>query len=223
MKQAIIDAINTDVGVLTEAFPYLCKIVGKPATSPIEITSAAAQNRFKFIFKVFVRAIATPSHPIVLFLDDLQWVDELSLQLICALVADTEINNFLFIGSYRDNEIGNTHPLTTQLHDLKRKQVVTIDIHVECMSKDDVNTLISDTINEQEQLIRPFSDVVYKKTGGNALFVTQFLQLLWDEGLLFYSLEYNTWQWKIDDIDEKKLFDHVGALMAEKICQLPIG
>eukprot|EP00957_Ditylum_brightwellii_P070632 5366989-Ditylum_brightwellii.AAC.1 len=104
MKQAIIDAINTDVGVLTE---------------------------------VFVRAIATPSHPIVLFLDDLQWADELSLQLICTLAADTEINNFLFIGSYRDNEIDDTHPLTTQLYDLKRKEVAIIDIHVECMSKDD--------------------------------------------------------------------------------------
>eukprot|EP00957_Ditylum_brightwellii_P029746 2249539-Ditylum_brightwellii.AAC.1 len=131
MKQAIIDAINTDVGVLTEAFPCLCKIVGKPATSPIEITSAAAQNRFKFILKVFVRAIATPSHPIVLFLDDLQWADELSLQLMCTLVADTEINNFLFIGSYRDNEIDDSNPLTTQLHDLKRKEVATIDIHVD--------------------------------------------------------------------------------------------
>jgi len=122
VKEVIINAINSDVGVLTTAFPCLCKILGKPTCAPTEVGSIAAQNRFKFIFQVFIRAITTVSHPLILFLDDLQWVDELSLQLISVLVTDTETNNFLFIGSYRENEIGTSHPLISYLDELKKKR-----------------------------------------------------------------------------------------------------
>eukprot|EP00957_Ditylum_brightwellii_P081652 6211565-Ditylum_brightwellii.AAC.1 len=82
---------------------------------------------------------------------------------------------------------------------------------------------MSDTISMEKHLTKSFSDIVYKKTGGNALFVSQFLQSLWDEGLLVYSLEYNTWQWDSDAVDAKELIDDVGVLMAEKIRQLPTG
>eukprot|EP00957_Ditylum_brightwellii_P058085 4405085-Ditylum_brightwellii.AAC.1 len=151
-KKAVINAINTDVGVLTDVFPCLCKIIGKPQTAPIEVGSIAAQNRFKFIFQMFVRAISTPSHPIILFLDDLQWADELSLQLICALEAEMETNNFLFIGSYRDNEVHSSHPLRAYLSELKRKEIDITEINVGCISKEDVNSLISDIFGMPQHL-----------------------------------------------------------------------
>eukprot|EP00957_Ditylum_brightwellii_P165941 12634742-Ditylum_brightwellii.AAC.1 len=133
-----------------------------------------------------------------------------------------ETNNFLFIGSYRDNEIGSSHPLTACLDELKRREITITDISISCISKVNVNALISDTLSMPQHMTKSFSDIVCKKTGGNPLFVTQFLQSLWDEGILVFSLEDNTWKWDADASNAKEILDDVGVLMADKIRQLPI-
>jgi len=186
----------------------------------VEVASGESQNRFKFIFQTFFQTISTPAHPVILFLDDLQWADKLSLQLVCALVTNMETSNFLFIGSYRDNEIDINHPLSAELKELQ-KEASNTNIHVSSLTKENVNELISDTIHMPQELTITFSDIVYKKTGGNALFVTQFLRSLWDEGLLFFSLESKTWKWDIESIKRKEIHDDVGLLMSNKILQLP--
>jgi len=214
--------MNTDVGVLAEAFPCLSEIVGKTSTAPTQVHFIAAQNRFKFIFQVFFRTIATRAHPLVLFLDDLQWADDLSLQLISALVRDTENNGFLFIGSYRDNEVGPSDLLSTLLHELDSAKVQMTNISVSSISKEDVNTLIADTVNMPQYLSKSLSDIVYQKTSGNALLVIQFLQSLWDEDLLYFSLQSKTWMCDLSEIDEKEITDNVGVLLSGKILQLPL-
>eukprot|EP00957_Ditylum_brightwellii_P207982 15355391-Ditylum_brightwellii.AAC.1 len=187
-REAIIKAINTDIGVLTETF---------------------------------VRVVATPSYPIIIFLDDLQWADELSLDLISTLVADTENPNFLFIGACRDDEADGNHPLMKHLNDLKRKNVDITSINVTSILKTDTNELISDVISLPPQLTKSFSRTVYQKTSGNVLLVIQFLQSLCDEGLLLFSLESNTWQWDAQAIEAKEIPDDVGLMMSKKILQLP--
>eukprot|EP00957_Ditylum_brightwellii_P156925 11943764-Ditylum_brightwellii.AAC.1 len=172
---------------------------------------------------MFVRAVAKKSHPLVLFLDDLQWADELSLQLISALVKDTENSGFLFIGSYWGNEVGFSDLLSNLINELESKQVQMTRISVVSILKEDVNKLIADTISMPHHLTKSLSDIVYKKTSGNVLLVTQLLQSLWDEDLLFFSLETKTWMWDLNAIDAKVIPDDVGMLLSGKILQLPQG
>eukprot|EP00957_Ditylum_brightwellii_P155383 11828029-Ditylum_brightwellii.AAC.1 len=139
------EAINDDIGVLTNVFPCLNQILGEPATSPEK------------------------------------WADELSLQLTCGLVKDGGISNFLFVGSYRDNEIDTNHPLSIELNELESKKVHITTINLTSISKEDTNLMISDTIRMPQKQTGSLSDVVYKKTCGNVLLVTQFLRLLWEE------------------------------------------
>jgi len=221
-KTSLLKALGSGVGVLTRIIPRLCAVMGISATDPVQIGFNDAQNRLKYLFESMISAIATPSQPLVLFLDDLQWADISSLQLIKSTLTKSENKCFLCIGSYRENEISNDHPFAEFLSDIITHKIPITKIELGNIDRTSVNALISDVICTPELETKPLTDIVYRKTGGNILFVIQFLQSLHSEGLLLFSLDSECWKWDSAEIETKTIPNDVIRLLVGKITTLPL-
>ena len=187
-------------------------------------SSTESLNRLKFALRSFLRSVASSSRPIVLFLDDLQWADQASLQLIRSIVTDTQLQHLLFIGAHREEEVDEEHPLAIMLRGIKEEtlQKSITRIQLKNLDAPTVSKLVSNLLRLDESEIAELSEVVHQRTGGNAFFVLQFLDLLQDRGLLYYSLSSYKWDWDIEQIRaETDISDNVVELVANKIERLP--
>eukprot|EP00957_Ditylum_brightwellii_P206388 15348187-Ditylum_brightwellii.AAC.1 len=206
------------LAMLAELIPSFRKMAHRGST--LECTKTGAllgQAQMIFAFQAFVRAVSGLGIPMVLFLDDLQWVDTASLDLMQALIADSESTSILFIESYRQNEVSiDNCPFSTHLEDLKATAKVT-EIQITNLQKKDLNELLSSAICEPQPSTTSLSDILYRKTSGNVLLVIQFIKSLWDEGLLWFSYRRKHWEWNSSLIESKKVPDDAADLMAEKI------
>ena len=109
-RNKFLNVLGPNGKVITDVIPEVALIIGKQPDVP-ELGPEQNQNRFNYVFRNFISVIASEDHPLVLFLDDLQWIDLASLNLITTLISDIEIKYFLIIGSFRDNEVSDSHPL----------------------------------------------------------------------------------------------------------------
>jgi predicted ATPase/signal transduction histidine kinase/tRNA A-37 threonylcarbamoyl transferase component Bud32 len=218
-KEKILQGVGNNGQVIIDIIPELELVIGpQPDVQPLP--AAEAQNRFQYIFQNFVRAISQAEHPLVLFLDDLQWADSASLNLLKALTTDEENQYFLLIGAYRDNEVEASHPLLLTLEEIKQARTVVNAIKLELLSFDHMNELIADTLHYDPAYVWPLTELVYEKTQGNAFFVTQFLKSLYEEGLLIFDFERQGWQWETEQIRARDVTDNVIELMTGKIWKL---
>ena len=180
-----------------------------------------AQNRFNLFFQNFFRAICQQEHPFVLFIDDLQWADSASLNLLKTLMTDTESRYFLIVGAYRDNEVDATHPLIMTIDELQKAGAILNTLSLQNLSQADVNTLIAEAVNQELSTTKSLTALVYEKTGGNAFFTHEFLKSLYDQALLVFKAQTQTWQWEVDKIATLDMTSNVVELMTGKINQLP--
>uniref|UniRef100_A0A7S4N4H0 Orc1-like AAA ATPase domain-containing protein n=2 Tax=Odontella aurita TaxID=265563 RepID=A0A7S4N4H0_9STRA len=221
---SITTAIGSEAGVLATLIPNLSKLVSEESEtyqSAVLPAGCDALQRLIFLFRMLFRATCSPAHPVVLMLDDLQWADQVSLDLMQALITDSGITGLLFIGCYRDNEIGEDHPLKSSLHAIRRSSCVsTTTIALENLSLDSVNALVSDILCLTPRMTKSLAEVVFRKTGGNALFVVQLLTSLHDEGFLRYSLTLRRWDWDMTKISGKSIAGNVVELMRGKLMRL---
>ncbi len=162
-KTKILSAVGENGQVIIEVIPELEKIIGQqtPAT---ELSGTAAQNRFNLLFQKFTQVFTSDKHPLVMFLDDLQWADSASLMLIQLLMADTK--HFLLIGAYRDNEVKPAHPLMLTLNDIQKTAATINTITLAPLSQEQVNQLVADTLKCSESLAWTLSRLVFQKTQG---------------------------------------------------------
>jgi len=216
-------ALGGEGNVLVDLIPNLGKIIGRTDKPTVQVGGRAAQRRLAFLFRKFFRSTSAvlPSHPIVFFLENMQWADEASLQLLNAVSTDDEICALLVVATYRDNEVGPDHPLTASITDMiQSKKVVISSIPVGNMDSNSINSLISHSLQMLPRRTRSLADVIQHKTGGNALFVTELLQSLLDAGLLSFSLSMRQWQWDLDRIRAREIADNVVGLMRTKLLRL---
>lgn len=155
----------------------------------------------------------------VLFIDDLQWADSASINLLDVLLSDKLNEYILFIGAYRDNEVNASHPFVLLQNELGEKGINMSSIHVENLNLENLNDLISESVNESKSITRPLAELVFSKTQGNAFFSTQFLKTLFSEKLLQFNFEINKWQWDIEKVKLQNISDNVVDLMANKTKQ----
>ncbi|MCP4402283.1 MAG: AAA family ATPase [bacterium] len=217
-KAQILNAVGKIGKVLTNVFPNLERVIGKQPEIP-ELGPAEAQNRFNLAFKNFINVISRKDHPLVLFLDDLQWADSASLNLLNSLMSDRDIRYFLPIGAYRDNEVSASHPLMLTIDDLQQAHVAIETITVSNLSVQHVTDLIADTLRHPEGE-RELAELVYDKTRGNAFFVKQFLHTLYNEDILLFDVENQRWHWKRERIQHLSITENVVDLMAAKVQKL---
>ncbi|WP_437683946.1 AAA family ATPase [Sorangium sp. So ce131] len=218
-RQRLRDALGTNGGLLAEVLPELELLLGPQPPAP-ELPAAEARRRFHATLQRFVAACAQKEHPMVLFLDDLQWADAGSLQLLEQLVTYAEAERLLLIGAYRDNEVGPAHPLSLTLADARKRGALITDIVLAPLSIADVGALVAGAVHAPAEQVEPLARLVYEKTGGNPFFVIQFLIALHEERLIAFDAEAGAFRWNIAAIRDKGFSDNVIELMAGKLKRL---
>ena len=219
---AIQKAIGAEGRVLTDVMPSLEHLIGPQPEVP-EVGGAEAQNRFNYIFRKFVKAISGPEHPIVLFIDDLQWADSASLSLLKALLTDSDTRSLLCVCAYRDNEVSAAHPFVTTVAEMEAKGAPISRIEIGNLNLADVHALLSEATALPAAATEPLARLVFEKTQGNAFFVTQFLKSLAREQLLAFNFDRLHWEWDVERIRARNITDNVVELLAGKIRELPAG
>ncbi len=218
-KEKIQIVVRNNGQVLIDVIPNLERVIG--SQPPVaKVGPQEAQNRFNLVFKNFIKAICKAEHPLVLFIDDLQWADGASLKLLRTIMSDVSIQYLLIIGAYRDNEVDATHPLMMTLEDIKKEQGILSFIQLDNLRSQNVNALIADALDYPPTLTQPLTDLVFSKTQGNAFFTTEFLKSLNTEGLLSFDKQSRKWQWNLAQIQAKDITDNVVELIAGKIGRL---
>ena len=219
-RQALLEALGTNGGLIVGLIPELALIIGEPPPVP-GLAPQDAQHRFQAVFRRFLGVFARPEHPLALFLDDLQWLDSASLDLIEHLVTHPEVRHLLLVGAYRDNEVGAAHPLRRTLELVRKAQARAHEIVLAPLAPDDVGQLVADSLRCGAAQARPLAALIYEKTAGNPFFAIQFLTALPEEGLLAFDHRAAAWRWDLPRIRAKGLTDNVIELMAAKLGRLP--
>ena len=213
------EALGTGAAVLVEVMPELAALLGPqppaPALDPME-----TQNRFHLVLQNFVRALARRAHPLVLFLDDLQWADSATLHLLAPLLAAGEIEALLIIGAYRDHEIDPAHPLTRTIADLEADGIVVERLPLAPLGLPDLVSLVRDTLHCDTDDAEPLAHLLSRKTGGNPFFVGQFLKALREAELLHFDYERERWTFEMEAIAGAGMTDNVIDLMTGTIQRL---
>ncbi|MFE4105096.1 trifunctional serine/threonine-protein kinase/ATP-binding protein/sensor histidine kinase [Almyronema epifaneia] len=219
-KEKILSALGENGQVLIEVIPELEQIIGKqPAV--LELSGSAALNRFNLLFGKFIALFATQQHPLVMFLDDLQWADSASLSLMQVLMNQSEMGYLLIIGAYRDNEVFAAHPLMLILEEMKKDLAIITTLTLAPLSQSHVNHLVADTLSCTRVLAQPLSELVYQKTKGNPFFATQFLKALHQDGYIAYDFNVGHWQCDIAAVKLLSLTDDVVQFIALELQKLP--
>ncbi len=230
-KTKIQHALQDSGKVITNVIPDLELIIGKQPELP-KLEGKESQNRFNYVWTNFVKAMCSPQHPLVMFIDDMQWADSASLNLLKVLLTDKEIKHFLCITAYRDNETDAAHPFIQLLEELNTEETNIKSFNLGNLSDGDINHLLLDALNSEHlknqtiddkslQNFHNLSAIIFEKTLGNAFFIQQFIRTLYEEKLLYFDFEKNSWVWDIADIKTTNITDNVLDLMANKIIKLP--
>ncbi|NEO42510.1 MAG: AAA family ATPase [Moorea sp. SIOASIH] len=219
-KIKILLALGENGQVIIDVIPELEQIIGKQSPVP-ELSAGAAQNRFNRLFQKFIQVFTTAEHPLVIFLDDLQWVDSASLKLMQLLMSETDTRYLLLIGAYRDNEVSPTHPLMLTLDEISKTEVKVNSITLAPLKHSDLNHLIADTLSCSEELAQPLTELVFRKTKGNPFFATQFLKSLHADNLIRFNFEVGHWECDIAQVRTLALSDDVVEFMALQLSKLP--
>jgi predicted ATPase/serine phosphatase RsbU (regulator of sigma subunit) len=215
-KDEILASLKENGQVLLDVLPKFELIIGKQALV-IDLPPAERQNRFNHIFQSFIRDICKDSHPIILFIDDWQWADMASLNLLKLLMTDISNHSLLVIGAYRDNEVDDSHPFVHTVESIKKSGGIVQTITLDVLTKASVNQIVSDTLHTSSEEVDVLSNLIFQKTNGSPFFVNQFLNELYERNYLIFDSEQHCWIWDIEQIQSLDSTDNVVELLVNKI------
>ncbi|MFC0576337.1 AAA family ATPase [Paraburkholderia solisilvae] len=218
-RTAFHDALGPNGQLMVNLVPELALIIGEPPALP-DVPLQDQQARFQMVFRRFLGVFARPEHPLTLFLDDLQWLDSATLDLIEHLIVHPDVHDLLLVGAYRDNEVGPAHPLARTLRRLCGASGRVGEIVLAPLALDDVGRLLADALHIDAARARPLAELVFEKTAGNPFFTIQFLLSLVEQGLLVFGANH-AWTWDLPRIRMMGFTDNVADLMAAKLGRLP--
>ena len=224
-KNQLLAALGNNGQIIIDVIPELEKIIGQQPVVE-QLGKTESQNRFNLLFQRFLNVFCKKEYPLVIFIDDLQWADLPSLNLIEQLMSDDDNQYFLLIGAYRDNEVNSTHPLVNTLEKIQTTQVPVSEITLKPLKINHINQLIAETLSCAKEITKPLAELVAKKTGGNPFFLTQLLSSLYQEKFLVFNpdrpqdSQQSYWQWNLEEIESVSITDNVVDLMVRKIEKL---
>jgi predicted ATPase/signal transduction histidine kinase/tRNA A-37 threonylcarbamoyl transferase component Bud32 len=224
-KGKLLDSFGPNGQIIIDVIPEVELIIGPQPPVP-SLKPAESQNRFNFVFQNFIRVFCTKEHPLVIFLDDLQWSDSATLKLIKLMMSDEQMEYLFLIGAYRDNEVTPTHPLIMTIDGLRHEGVAINEYTLEPLNLEQVTQLVSETLHSPPDSVRSLADLVIRKTEGNPFFVNEFLKTLYQENLLTFNTPQSSdsrwgWQWNIEQIEAVGITENVVDLMIGKLRKLP--
>jgi PAS domain S-box-containing protein len=220
-RDALLEALGLNGRLMVDVVPTLKLIIGDQPPVP-ELPPPDAQRRFQFVLRRFIGVFARPEHPLALFLDDLQWLDAATLDLLEDLLIRSDLQHLMLIGAYRDNEVTAAHPLMRRLDAIKTAGGKVAEITMAPLAREHLGQLIGDALRCESERSAPLAQLVHEKTGGNPFFAIQFISSLADEGMLTFDHAAASWSWDLDRIHTKRYTDNVVDLMVGKLSRLPI-
>ncbi len=218
-RQDLQEALEPNGQLIVSLVPELKLIVGEQPPVP-ELEPQLAKARFELVFRRFIGVFARPEHPLALFLDDLQWLDVATMDLIEDLLTQQDVQHLLLIGAYRDNEVSSAHPLTLKLDAMRKAGARVREISLAPLGLPDLTRLIADFIHCELERAAPLAQLIHAKTAGNPFFTIQFLSALAQEGLIAFDHGEGRWCWDLGRIHAKGFTDNVADLMAGKLIRL---
>ena len=227
-------ALGSNGRAIVEMIPEVELIIGAQPEIP-RLASAHGQKRFNSVLQKFIGVFCQKEHPLVIFLDYLQWADSASLKLIELIMTDKQSQYLFLIGAYRDNEVSSSHPLLGTFEALRCDNsdnaidrygaacysVPISRIALAPLTLEDISQLVADTLRAELKEVEPLAKLVQRKTQGNPFFVNEFLKNLYQENLLGFNFEYLVWEWDFKKIEALDITDNVVELMSEKLKKLP--
>jgi len=219
-QQRLLAALGDNGQVMIDVIPEVEFIIGQQPSSSLELPPTESQHRFLWVFERFIHAFTQDFHPLVIFLDDLQWVDCASVHLIQQWITASNCRYLLLIGAYRDNEVTAVHPLLQQLDDIRLRGTVH-QIALSPLKKADVDAMLQDILQCEPEQSLPLADLILQKTEGNPFFIREFLRVLNETHLIDFNPESRQWQWNLSRIQSTQLPDTIAELVANRIQTLP--
>ena len=221
-RDDFLEALSPNGQLIIDLIPELELIIGEQQ-AVAELPPQPAQGRFQRVLERFIGVFARSEHPLVLFLDDLQWLDTATLDLLEDLLIGSDLKHLMLIGAYRNNEVDAAHPLTRMLHAIKTAGRTVTEITLAPLGHEHLTQLIADALRCEAARATPLAHLVLEKTGGNPFFAIQFMFSLVQEGLLAFDHDAARWSWDLDRIYAKRYTDNVADLMLGKIFRLPLA
>jgi predicted ATPase/signal transduction histidine kinase/tRNA A-37 threonylcarbamoyl transferase component Bud32 len=228
-REKLLAALGVNGQVIIEVIPEIEEIVGsQPPVQALEPTEA--QNRFNRVFQKFIRVFCqrspkgqwqSQSHPLVIFLDDLQWADSASLKLIELIMTDHNLGYLLLLGAYRDNEVSSSHPTMLTIQRLQEQGAIINTIILAPLNIKEITQLLADTLHSKPKIIKPLAELVYQKTSGNPFFINEFIRTVYQENLLTFDRQQKCWQWNIIQVQSLGITENVVDLMLGNLRKLP--
>jgi predicted ATPase len=223
------DAVGEDADVLVDIIPSIRNLImGDEENTTVssrflrsKVDDKINKKRLHFVFQCFIKSLITEHSPMILFIDDLQWADTDSLELLVSILSDSSIKNVLFVGAFRSNEVHGDHALATMIIDLEMYMEIEM-MELSDLSKEDVGEFIGDTLNLEAQDVLPLTEAIFTKTLGNMFFTMQALEQLVRRNALYYDMMVFRWQWVLSkDRLEELLSNGIVEMVKSKIQHMP--
>jgi len=220
-RNALCDALGPNGLLIVDLVPELKLIIGEQPPVP-ELPPQDTQRRFQLVFRRFVGVFARPEHPLALFLDDLQWLDAATLDLMGDLLTQSDVGHLMLIGAYRDNEVDSSHPLMRKIEAIRKGGATVQEILLSPLTREGLAELITDSLRCEPERAAPLAELIHEKTAGNPFFAIQFISALSEEGLITFDYGQGQWVWDVNSILAKGYTDNVVDLMVSKLSRLPV-
>ncbi len=216
-KEKILNALGSNGNIITEVIPELHNLIGNQPDAP-PLPAEEAQNRFNTVFQKFIQVFCTEDHPVAIFLDDMQWSDPSSVQLIKNLLLNSTIQHLCLILSFRDNEVYPSDPFALMIDDVKRAGFTPREIVLQPLVVEDVTQMVQDTLLCGTEPAREVAQVLCEKTNGNPFFVNEAFRSLYEKDLIYYT--DNNWHFDIQSIKNIKISENVIEFMIDRVKEL---
>ena len=219
-RARISEALGNNGRVLTDAFPALERILGEQP--PVQNVGAQeALNRFRLVMERFVGVLASAEHPLIMFLDDMQWADAATISLLANIMKAAAGSSLLVICAFRSNEADERHLFVQTALQLESDGIAVLRIELGALSKEDVQVMVAETLASNPHEIKELAHLVCKKTEGNPLFLVQLLQSLHRAGAIWFDRTTFTWKWRNEAVSSASIADNVVELMSQRLRELP--
>ncbi len=219
-KNRILKALASNGRLINDVVPRMELIIGvQPALQ--EVSPTEDQARFKQAIKNLMLAISESEYPVVFFMDDVQWADIASLDLIETLVLDQNTRKVMFIGTYRDNEVNASHPLLRSIEKINKNNGNIQYIKLGNLNISAVEQMIADIVKQPEEEVFSLCRVIYNKTMGNPFYTKQILEQCYIDNLIFYDFTQNSWAWKTNKINMHHIAENVADHLINRINTFP--
>jgi predicted ATPase/signal transduction histidine kinase len=219
-RKTIQTALHPNGQLIVDVVPALELIIGPQPRVP-ELEALEAQNRFNLAFQNFVQVFCKKSHPLVLFLDDMQWADAASLNLMTLIVSARVTESLLLVLTYRDTEVSANHPFLLAVKEQAKQGVSVQAIDLQPLGVQEVAEFVADTLHQDAATAMPLAEIIQQKTGGNPFFMRQFLQALHGAQLIAFDTETRVFRYDVEAVKNAAITENVAELLATKLQRLP--